>query len=194
ECNGKLASALVGYGAPMKNNCGTGGINLYEETVIASHYFNLEIVETWQISAVFNALVLRQNEIAKKQLQGLSERSDTYMFTTDKKLLDEKSWYGDLAKYLLEASIAGLPLTGREARLIQEQYSKSVDDYLKWPYWNLWDPKFTDGQYEYVPESTTGFIASENIAWAIAHCFSPFRNPAGAKVVDCDIIRDPAKW
>ncbi len=37
-------------------------------------------------------------------------------------------------------------------------------------------------------------VAIEEIALVLEYCFSPFRNPAGAPLVDCDIVADPTRW
>jgi hypothetical protein len=37
-------------------------------------------------------------------------------------------------------------------------------------------------------------VAAEDLSWVVAYCSSPFRNPNGARFVDCDIVRDPSRW
>jgi hypothetical protein len=194
ECNAKLATALIGYKATLKNNCGGGGINAYDRAVVASHYYNLEIVRTFHLASIVNALVTREDAVAKKLMAGLTERINEYMSTTDQSLLAEPGYFGNLAVFLLESTSMGFPLTSREARLVHKHFSMAADEYRVWNYWNLWNPAIPDGQYPYVPEGSSSHVVIEDIAWALAYCYSPLRNGSGAKVVDCEIIRDPSKW
>jgi hypothetical protein len=116
------------------------------------------------------------------------------MSTTDQSLLAEPGYFGNLAVFLLESTSMGFPLTSREARLVHKHFSMAADEYRVWNYWNLWNPAIPDGQYPYVPEGSSSHVAIEDVAWALAYCYSPLRNGSGAKVVDCEIIRDPSKW
>jgi len=32
------------------------------------------------------------------------------------------------------------------------------------------------------------------MGYVLSYCWSPFKNPAGAAIVDCDIVNDPSRW
>jgi hypothetical protein len=32
------------------------------------------------------------------------------------------------------------------------------------------------------------------MTYILEYCYSPFRNEAGAKLVDCEVVADPARW
>jgi hypothetical protein len=37
-------------------------------------------------------------------------------------------------------------------------------------------------------------IHAEDLMYFFWHCWSPFRGDEGAEIVDCGVIRDPARW
>ncbi len=194
ECNAKLTTTLIAYSEPKGLNCKKGGINTYEEVAVKNHYYNLEIVSNFHLDSQLFSLIKRQDRFAKYLSQGIIERIDTYLSQMDTDFKDEKSFKGDMAAYLFKAASQGIPLKNSEARLIHQQYSLAIDDYLQWPYWDLWDPKFTDGQYPYDPYSENGRVAIENMFFVFEYCFSYFRAENGARIVDCEIVRDSSKW
>ena len=149
---------------------------------------------SWHLAAILNALTTGHDRSAKELLAGLAERVDTYMHNPDPALGNDPSWGGDLAHYLLRAACAGLPLKSSEARIIQEHYAGAADALAQWPYWDLWDASVSDGTLPYAPGNQGHGISVENFAYFLEYCFSPFRNESGAKVFDCDIVKDLSKW
>jgi len=73
-----------------------------------------------------------------------------------------------------------------------------VVEYTDFPNWDLWDPSVPDGTYsfrdEFHPRHRDSAIKIEDIAFLLEYCWSPFKNPAGVDVVDCDVVADPARW
>ncbi len=194
ECNAKLTTALIAYSNPLGLNCKKGGINAYEEIAVKNHYYNLEIVSNFHLDAQLFSLIKRQDRYAKYLSQGIIERIDTYLSQSDTEFKDEKSFKGDMAAYLFKAASQGIPLTNDEVRLIHRQYSLAIDDYLKWQYWDLWDANIPDGQYPYNPYSENGQVSIEDMFFVFEYCFSFFRAQNGAKIVDCEIVKDRSKW
>jgi len=196
ECNSKLATVLVAYGEPMGVNCGIGFGSIYEEIATKQHYFNYDIIRYFHIAATTNALMNWQVDVARTLLEGLAMRADARM-NGEGNWENYPQWNADLAAFLTAAATAGLPLTSREARLVMEMYSKAVDYYSTWPYWDLWDDSVPDGVYNYKPgrDAPDGPVPRiEEMAYIIEYCFSPFKNPTTKEFVDCEIVADPDRW
>ncbi len=196
ECTAKVASALIGYGDPMEVDCGDGIGELYELIATLSHYFNYAIIRYFHVSAITNALMVGENDMALALLEGLADRVGS-LFDGTSPYIYHCDWESDVASYSLAAATAGLPLTSQEARHIMEQYSLAVDHYETWSNWDLWDPAVPDGEVPYKP-SRNGELGTvvrpTELTYLIEYCYSPFRNEAGAQLVDCDIIADPEQW
>jgi hypothetical protein len=110
---------------------------------------------------------------------------------------DHPQWDADMASYLVASAASGLPLTAGEARIVQEQYSASADYYAAWPTWDLWDDSVPDGEYDYIPSRVApdrSYVRPEEMTYLIEYCYSPWKNPAGVEMVDCDIVLDPSRW
>ncbi|MCZ7582569.1 MAG: hypothetical protein M5R36_04125 [Deltaproteobacteria bacterium] len=197
QCDPKLTAALISYGDPLDNDCGNGLGGLYELIATFGHYYNYMIIRYFHIAALYNALMWGHDDLAESLLQGLAQRTDDIMYDLSMPGRDSDAWNADAAAYLLAAGAAGLPLTSDEAQLIVEEYSKAADHYETWPYWDLWDGSVGDGEYSYSPGEHGAFgrvVRDEELAMIVEYCWSPFRNPASAEVVDCDVILDPAEW
>jgi hypothetical protein len=200
ECDHRLSSALIAYADPMGEECGPGYGSIYEDVASYQHYFNLAIVRYFHIAAATTALMAWQTDVAYDLLEGLADRSDE-MFDGSPVQGDDRDFPSDVASYLLASATAGLPLTSREARHIMEQYTLAVDHYETWPNWDLWAPAVPDGEVEYKPcrngevdgEAVTVVRPSE-LTYLLEYCYSPFRNEAGAPLVDCEVVLDPALW
>jgi len=196
ECDPKLTSALFAYGEDMDNDCGNGISPQYESLATAGHYFNYAIVRYFHLTAIVHALTIGENDIAKELLDGLVERVDI-MVADEEERIEHIEWDADMASFLLAAAASGLPLTSAEARIIQERYSMSVDHYLQWEYWDLYSDDVPDGEYEYKPNrdaAETKHVRPPEMAYLLHYCYSPWRNPDGAEVVDCAVIGDTSRW
>ena len=196
ECNAKLASALIAYGNDLGVDCENGIGWLYELVASTGHYFNWAIIRYFHAATITNALMAEQNDVAFELLGGLAERS-TDMMNDEQGRLDNLEWDADAAAFLLAAATAGLPLTSEEARLIMDIYSFSADQFGPWPNWDLWDPSVPDGQQAFQPSRDFGddrAVRPEELLFLIEYCYAPFRNPAGASLIDCAVVADPAQW
>lgn len=198
ECNAKLISALLGYGDTRGLDCQYGSGGMYEKAAAASHYFNYKIFHGFHMSAVLHALIHGQNDAAKKLLTGLADRADK--LTTGKghkQATKDPSWNRDLAVFLLQSASVGLPLTSQQARIIVTEYAKAVDAYKDFPRYDLWDKSVPDGTYGsnggYLPDDH-GIVRPEEIGFVLEYCYSPFKNPSGKIPVDCEIVKNMAKW
>ena len=103
----------------------------------------------------------------------------------------------DLALLALRNAAFGLPLTSREARLIVDKWSTGVDEFKDWENWNLWRDGLADGEYPYRPGHTRDdehWTRIEDMALILEYCWSPLKNPAGVRFVDCEIVADPSRW
>jgi len=88
----------------------------------------------------------------------------------------------------------GVPLTAEETHWIVDTYSAAVDSLTPWAYWDYWSSSVQDGSYEMRPPSGDARVDVEEMGWVLLYCFSPFVNPTGAPLVDCDIVKDPTRW
>ena len=199
ECDPELAAALIGYGEPLGVDCGNGISVLYDTIATAQHYFNeRNIIRYFHVDAVLLALMHEENDAAFDLLEGLVTRNEDAVTNMEERQLVNTDYKSDLASFLLASAATGYPLTDEEARLIVEEYSTSVDFHAAWPNWDLWDPSLPDGEYTLRPPQTISTekkaIRNEEMGYLLEYCYSPFRNPAGAQVVDCEVILDPTQW
>ena len=199
ECTAKLSTALIAHDDPIANDCHGGYGGIYEPVATLQHYFNYAIIRHFHLSAIVNALIDGFDAQAFDLLVGLGARLDRYL---DPEAYEpgreQERWDGDLAVYALESAAAGLPLTSREARLIHEHFGQAVDDFRAFPNWDLWDPSVPDGVYGPGRRVQAGpephYVNVEEMAFFLEYCFAPYRNPAGARFVDCDVVADPSRW
>jgi len=196
ECNAKLTSALIGYGSDLDNDCANGFGGLYEQVATYTHYYNWAIIRYFHAAALLNALMQGENDVAYTLLEGMTIRADD-MVHDEQGPLEHAEWISDTAVYLLAAAAAGLPLTDEEARLVMEQYSLSVDHHLAWGYWDPWDESVPNGAFPYRSGRWGGPVAAvhdDEMIFILEYCYSPFRNPSTAALVDCDVVADPSQW
>ena len=196
ECDPRLNSVLLAYGDPLDVDCGNGIGVLYEWVATSQHYFNYAIIRYFHVSTITAALMAGQNDIAYTLMEGLTERVEGFLDCQGPNH-DHRDWPSDAASYLLVAATAGLPLTSEEARYVMEHYSLAVDHYETWPNWDIWDPSVPNGEIEYKPSRNGPLgtvVRPTELTYLLEYCYSPFRNEAGAELVDCDIIGDPTRW
>jgi hypothetical protein len=202
ECTATLSSALVAYGEALDNDCGEFDHNMYEDIATDVHYFNLAIIRFFHLSALANALAVNELEIAEALLKGLVKRADRYMKNPGP-IGDDRSYSSATAGWLLAAAASGLPLTSAEARYIVKEYTASADHYATYEAWDPWADSVPDGQFDYKPprdgpEAPDGTVPRHvritEMTFALEYCFSPYRAENGARLLDCDIIADPARW
>jgi hypothetical protein len=172
---------------------------MYDAFSTVTHYYNYPIIWNYHMAAVGNALVYRQPDLALPMLKGLAQRIDSYVHpSADEPGAKDPDWYRDLSILLVQAASVGLPLTSEEARIVQQHWTQAVADLENWPRWDLWDASVADGEYSggsgFRPADTHGGIPIEAIAMFVEYCNSPFRNPAGAAFVDCEVVKDVANW
>ncbi len=199
ECPARLASDLIAYGEPLTNDCGTGTGSVYDMLAPAGHYYNYPIIWNYHMAALLNALVYGHDDVALKLLQGLAERMDTCLAKdSDEPGADHPKWSRDMAVFLVQAAAVGLPLTAEEAALVHKHWGQAVDELSGWPRWDLWAPSVPDGEYGagsgFRPPDSSEGIPIEAVAMFLEYCNSPFRNPAGARFVDCDQVADMQRW
>ncbi len=205
ECTAKLGSAFIGYGETKDNDCGLADHNFYEDVATEGHYFNHAIIRYFHIAAVSNALTAGEHDMARTLLIGLIERADRYA-ADQKGPVEHKEWHADLAGFLIASAATGFPLTSAEARLVAEQYGDSAEHYQGFAYWDPWDESVPDGEFNYKPPRSGpsepedpdsdphDHVRLPEMTFALEYCWSPFRNPKGALLLDCDIVLDPSRW
>ena len=200
ECNAKRTSALIGYGDGRELDCGRAAGNLYEDMAVQAHYYNHDIIRFFHSAHVANALINHDDTAARELLEGMAERIDGYMQTTDAELPEDRSrseWERDIVQLAVRAAAYGYPLTSEEARLIQTYWNTGVDEYSTFEYWNLWAPEHEDGQLPYRPadwRDEERWPGIEDMVLPLEYCWSPLKNPAGAQFINCDIVADPSQW
>ncbi len=199
ECDPRLATALLATGTPLDQDCGSGQGSPYDAIAGAGNYYNYSIVDGFHMNALHLALTGGHPAMARELLEGLETRIARYRDpeSGEPGQADER-WGRDVSVLLLQAAALGLPLTSEEAREVQRYLVRAVELYAAFPNWDLWDPSVPDGVYDFrsgfqparVPEATR----VEELALLLEYCWSPFRNPAGARFVDCAVVADPARW
>lgn len=198
ECTARLASDLIAYGERRTNDCGDGYGGAYEEVATATHHYNYPIVWDYHMAALGNALVHGQIADALPLLEGMAARMDRYLDPDgDEPGATHSHWGMEMAIVLVKAASMGLPLTANEARLVQQHWTQAVVEFGAFERWDLWDESVPDGQYskgEFRPERSSDGIEIESLALLVEYCNSPFKNPAGAAFVDCEIVADTARW
>ncbi|MBZ0271716.1 formylglycine-generating enzyme family protein [bacterium] len=196
ECTAKISSAFIGYGDALENDCGNGIGWLYDLIATIQHYYNWAIIRYFHISAVENALVAGENDMAHDLIEGLATRANDIMNDADGRAANLE-WDADYAGFLAASAAAGLPLTADETRLLVDEYSYSADFYGAWPYHDLWDESVGDGVYPFEPTRNDGedrAVRFPEMAFILQYCASPFINTAGQPFVNCDIVLDPSQW
>jgi hypothetical protein len=196
ECNPKLTAALLSAGETLGNDCGNGISPSYEAAATTTHYFNYAIVRYFHLTAIEAALIRGEFRLAEQLLAGLVERVDA-MLADEQERAEHREWDSDAAGFLLAAAACGLPLTGAEARLIQQRYAASADHYLQYAHWDLWHAAVPDGEYRYIPSrdaADTKHVRLPEMSYLLQYCWSPWRNPTGVELVDCEVVLDPARW
>jgi hypothetical protein len=199
ECDPRLASAMLGYGEPLDVDCGSGQGSEYDRIAGVGHYFNYSIIDNFHMVAVLLALTHGHDQVARKLLRGWITRLERYRDPeSGEPGQEDPSWERDLSLYLLQGAAVGMPLTSEEAREIQKFLDRAVEVYAEFPNWDLWDPSVPDGAYDFrsgfQPERRPDATRVEELTMLLEYCWSPFKNPAGAEFVDCDVVRDPARW
>ncbi len=199
ECDPRLASALLGYGEPLDVECGSGQGSDYDRIAGAAHYYNYSIVDQFHMSAALLALTLGKNSIAEELLRGFVTRLERYQDPeSGEPGQSDPSWERDISMLLLQGAAIGMPLTSAEARKIHQFHDSAVQIYADFPNWDLWDSSVPDGVYDFrrgfQPERRPDAVRIEEIGFLLEYCWSPFKNPAGVEFVDCEVVRDPARW
>jgi hypothetical protein len=199
ECDARLGSALLGYGEPLDNECGTGQGSRYDTIAGAGNYFNYAIFNYFHQAAALLALTRGQADVARQLVEGLALRADRYRDPAAKEPgRAEASWNTDVAMFLTRAAVVGLPLTAAEARDVQAAHLSSLEHYQAFPNWDLWSPSVPDGRYSfrdgYHPKGVPQAFDIEDFSTLLEYCWSPFKNPAGARFVDCAVVADPTRW
>ncbi len=200
ECDGRLSTALVGYGDTQGLDCGTGQGSTYDQFAVKTHYFNYDIINHFHQAAALLALTNGQPRAARELVRGLVIRAEHYLNPgNDEPGASNPQWERDIALFLLRSAAIGLPLTSDEARLIQQFHLSTLESFAQYPRWDMWDESVPDGTYSFRengfhPLSGPTVMRAEDIATLVEYCGSPFVNPAGARFVDCDVVRDPQLW
>jgi hypothetical protein len=199
ECDARLSTALLGYGDTQGVECGSGQGSPYDDIAGTGNYFNYNIITYFHQAAILLALTTGHPAEARAMLEGLVLRLARYRDPASGEAGQKvDSFQREIAVWLMRGAVVGLPLTSEEARIVQQFHLQSVTRYASFPNWNLWDASVPDGTYSFRDGFHPGYnpdsIQIEDLATLLEYCWSPFKNPAGASFVDCDVVLDPAKW
>jgi hypothetical protein len=157
------------------------------------------IIGYFHQAATLLALTHGQPEVARQLVEGLALRIERYRDPASKEPGSvEASWGTDTALFMTRAAVVGLPLTAAEARDVQAAHLRSLEHYEAFPNWDLWAPTVPDGRYSfrdgYHPKGVPQAFDIEDYTSLLEYCWSPFKNPAGARFVDCAVVTDPQRW
>ncbi len=199
ECCARLSADLIAFGERRTNDCGTCTGSLFDAFATTTHYYNYPIVWDYHMAALGNALVHGQLADAYPLMVGLDERIDSYMHPSqDESGPSNERWNSDMAVLLVQAASMGLPLTAAEARHVHQHFARAAELFRQWDRWDLWDASVPDtdaaNAYSIRPPDAQDAVKVESFAILFEYCNSPFKNPAGAAFVDCDVLADPSGW
>lgn len=199
ECTARLSAALLGYEENLGIDCGNGIVSWYENIATTTHFYNFHLIRAFHMAAFMLSILYQEDQAAYNLGQGLIERMDSDMEKTEGFYEDpdkQENYNAKLAGALVEYAACGLPLTSKEVRLIHQYYEESIEVWNDWEYWDLWSDSIPDGQYYegHYNYNVLTEVPFQDMAAFLHLCDSPFYNETVAKVVDCNIIRDPSQW
>ncbi|HPQ68125.1 MAG TPA: hypothetical protein PKW95_03280 [bacterium] len=199
ECNAKQASALLGYGSRLDNNCDAfGGSRIFEVLSFLNNPPNARIMRAFHMANIILALHNGDNEAALKSLGGLEER-----FARDLNVnlnwldVNEDSWNMGIAVQWLQSATVGYYLTNDEIRTIHEYAYRAIEEYRQWPNWDLWADTVAAGEeLDVIPSDNKTLEDETKLYWFPAqalglfmeYCWGLYRNPASPPVIDCEIF------
>jgi hypothetical protein len=199
ECNAKQATAFLGYGERLQNNCTPlGGHRIYELGAIVNNPPNGHIMRSFHIANIALALHNGDYDAAYKSLGGLELRFDRDLnIDLSHVNTSEDSWYRDIALNWLQAASAGYFLTGDEIRAIHTYTLRSIDEYSQWDNWDLWaDSILEDQELEAFPPTGKTLDDETKISWFrpnalglfMEYCWGAYQNPHSQKIIDCEVF------
>ena len=210
ECCARLATDMMAYGERRTNDCGTCTGSLYDKIAPVGNVYNVPIVWDYHMAGIAASLLHRQHVEAYHALRGLADRMDETLHPkANYAPAKNVTWSSHVAHFLVEAAVVGLPLTAEEARMIQSFWDQTALELKAWPNWDLWDESVPDGTYggwtnwdwgvsstppaelsltQFRPVTSTDAVPVQWFALLFEYCASPFKNPAGAAFVDCDLL------
>jgi len=203
ECNARAAAELIGFHKPVNEDCERGEPNNYDKLSFKINSYNKAIVTYFHVAHIGNALVNGQWDRAALLLDGLNERILADQDTPQEEYQTSYAdWWRNVATHLAYSQIYGFPLVSDDVRLIQKYFTKAVEKFESWPYWDPWAETVADGELGgYRPGNCEGsgetaecWFRVEDIGLVFRACWTPFANPSGKEWVDCSIVKDPSKW
>jgi|GEM_PF-1243110 len=208
ECTGKMATAYMAAEEPLGNECISDDVDYYghgggyEDVTMTSHFWGTNMIFGYHVTALSLALAFGDHTTAGKLLEGMTARIDGLMH--DERSVKYTEWWPDVAQLLVQAAAYGMPLTGDEARLIQQQYREAMVFYNNTVPWDIWDASVPeDTPYPVLPERRAfgedgevvkTYVRPTEILNPFEYCASPLRAKDGAQFVDCDLLMNPQAW
>jgi hypothetical protein len=105
---------------------------------------------------------------------------------------------------LVLAAAYGMPLTGDEARLIQDEYLAAADYYRETVTWDPWDAFAPEGEsFPLLPARDEtdaegnilrSYVRPTEILNPFEYCASPLRATDGSRFIDCERLLEPENW
>jgi len=189
ECKSKLAIRLFGRDDCGDFDCGNGISFLDEQWGLKNDFH--QINRSHQEAAAAIAFLRGRPEIGDLMLDGLAWRLDKIL---DEKGADPEGYAGpndkDLVELITYSAAAGLPLTWREVRFVHDRIREAHASYVtedRLPGYDIFDPDTPDGAWPFNPGGD-GFFWRD-LGHVLGTCASPWANPAGKSVLDCDAVR-----
>ncbi|MEQ9496420.1 MAG: hypothetical protein RIT81_06165 [Deltaproteobacteria bacterium] len=188
ECTAMLATRLFGHDDPGTVACGTGISELSEVWALKKDFHQIE--RSFHQAAT--ALAYRGEHVALGDtlVEGLIWRLDTIFDAREAGEYPEKLHDKDLAELVIMAANVGVPLTSREVRFLHGQIEKAWRGYLTEEHrlaYDVFSPDTPDGEYPFNPNADGLFW--RYIGALLGQCASPYKNPNGRPVFDCDAVR-----
>lgn len=188
ECGAGYAVPLMATGSSGTYSCDNAGLGSVPDPSPAVTNSNLQILRSHHEAAVALALAQGQSATAQALLPGLAARLEGILDVYETGTIPDNAYPPDVFQLVVESALLGVPLTSREVRWLHGQIAEAQAGYdTTGPEWNLRAATTTDGDYLLDPSGPG--IDVKDLGLLLGLCVSPYVNPAGREVLDCDRIR-----
>lgn len=188
ECQSKLAVRLYGRGDPGPLSCGDGLSPLDEDPVLKNDFH--QINRSFHEAAAALAAMRGHIEVGNAMLSGLAWRIERVLDLKEGPEPPPNPNDSDAAELLISSVNAGVPLTWREVRWLHARMEEAIESYqdpARAAATDLWNPATPDGTYPWDLDARG--IAHRYLGAVLGACASPWRNPTGKPVLDCERVK-----
>ena len=192
ECPSKMAVRLAHASGPGNLDCGTGLIPLESTTWPFLKDDARQIQRSHHAAAVLGAHRRLATTVGLDLLKGLGDRVSLDFANASTPINGFLPI--EAAGFMIYAASVGVPLRSDEIRFLHARLHEAyvgMRDPKHFATFNLFDPSVPDGAYAYHAPNIGLF--HHDLALMLGTCASPYRNPAGRPLLDCDRLLDAFK-